>query len=139
MRPANLALVAAAGGRARSFGRLPAVVAAATAAVLGAAPHVLHHAGPLAGAAVVAGATGKLLFGALGLAAAIPTLRGLRRRSGSWRLPAGALAAMVAIFTFSSLVVGPALTDREGDRPATPPAPDQTKPLPEDHDDSHHP
>lgn len=38
--------------------------AAVGADVLGAAPHVLHHVGPPAGAAVLAGGTGKLLFGA---------------------------------------------------------------------------
>ena len=60
------------------------------AALLGAAPHVLHHAGPLAGAALFAGVGGTLLFGALGLAAATPLLLRMRRRSGSWRRPAAA-------------------------------------------------
>ena len=46
--------------------RVRATFAAVGAAVLGAAPHVLHHAGPLAGAALLAGVGGKLLFGALG-------------------------------------------------------------------------
>ena len=90
--------------------RLRAAVAAVAAAVLGAAPHVLHHVGPLAGAAVLAGATGKLLFGALGFVLAVPMLRRLRRRTGSWRVPGGALALMAVVFTFSSFVVGPALT-----------------------------
>jgi hypothetical protein len=63
------------------------------AAVLGAAPHVLHHVGPLAGAALLAGATGKLLFGALGFLLAVPMLRRLRRRTGSWRVPGGAARA----------------------------------------------
>ena len=119
--------------------RLPrprAALAAAGAAVLGAAPHVLHHAGPLAGAALLAGATGTVLFGALGFVAAIPMLRHLRRRTGSWRAPAGVLAMMAALFTFSSLVIGPALTDDgDGTKPARP---GETRPLPDGHD-SHHP
>src|SRR5215207_9050967 len=89
--------------------RLRAAVAALCAAVLGAAPHVLHHVGPLAGAALLAGVTGKLLFGALGFVLAVPMLRRLRRRTGSWRVPGGALAAMAVVFTFSSFVIGPAL------------------------------
>ncbi len=87
-----------------------AALAAAWAAVLGAAPHVLHHVGPLAGAALLAGATGRLLFGILGFVMAIPMLRRLRRRTGSWRLAGAALALMAAVFAFSSFVVGPALT-----------------------------
>ena len=99
-------------------GRVRAAVAGVGAAVLGAAPHVLHHVGPLAGAALLAGATGKLLFGALGFLLAIPMLRRLRRRTGSWRVPGGALALMALVFAFSSFVVGPALTG--GDDGAAP-------------------
>ena len=112
------------------------VLAPASAAVLGAAPHVLHHAGPLAGAALLAGATGTILFGLLGLVAAIPMLRHLRRRTGSWRVPVGLLAVMATLFTFSSLVIGPALTDDEDQ--TKPARPGETRPLPEGHD-SHHP
>jgi hypothetical protein len=63
---------------------------------------VLHHVGPLAGAAVLAGATGTLLFGALGFALAIPMLRRLHRRHGSWAVPGGVLALMAVVFTFSA-------------------------------------
>jgi len=99
--------------------RLRAAVAPVGAAVMGAAPHVLHHAGPLAGAAMLAGATGKLLFGAVGFVLAIPMLRRLRRRTGSWRVPGGALAVMAVVFAFSSFVIGPALTgDDERAAPA---------------------
>lgn len=80
------------------------------AGVTGAAPHVLHHVGPLAGTAVVAGAGGRVVFGAAGFVATIPMLRRLRRRTGSWRAPALALAAFAAIFTFSTLVIGPAVS-----------------------------
>ena len=100
----------------RGLARVRAALAGVGAAVFGAAPHVLHHVGPLAGAAVLAGATGKVLFGALGFLLAIPMLRRLRRRTGSWRVPGGALALMAFVFAFSSFVIGPALTG--GDEPA---------------------
>ena len=86
-------------------GRARALLATAAAAVLGAAPHVLHHAGPLAGAALVAGATGTLLFGVLGFALAVPMLRRMRRRTGSWAAPGGLLALMVVVFAFSAFVI----------------------------------
>lgn len=99
-----------AAARPRGLARVSAAGAGLGAAVLGAAPHVLHHVGPLAGAALLAGGTGKLLFGALGFLLAVPMLRRLGRRTGSWRIPAGALALMAVAFAFSSFVIGPALT-----------------------------
>ena len=97
--------------RQKRLPRARTALAAAGAAALGAALHVLHHVGPLAGAALLAGSTGKVLFGALGLLLAVPMLRRLRRRHGSWEVPAGVLALMAVVFTFSTFVVGPALTD----------------------------
>lgn len=117
------------------LGRVRALIGGVGAAVLGAAPHVLHHVGPLAGAALLAGAGGKLLFGAIGFVAAVPMLRGLRRRTGSWRVPAALLSAMAVMFTFSTLVIGPALTDDGNERPANPGV---SQPAGKDHD-SHHP
>lgn len=90
----------------------------AGAAVMGAAPHVLHHVGPLAGAALLAGATGTILFGVLGLLLAIPFLRRVRRHTGGWRIPATLLAAMAGMFTLSTLVIGPALAGDGDDAPA---------------------
>ena len=95
-------------------------VSTATAAVFGLLPHVLHHVGPLAGAALFAGATGSLLFGAIGLVAAIPFLRRVRHRCGNWRVPAGILAAMVVVFSLSTFVIGPAITGAGGDDGNTP-------------------
>lgn len=96
------------------------------ATLLGVAPHVLHHAGPLAGAALFAGAGGTLLFGAVGLAAAVPLLLKMRRRTGTWRRAAAALALFTALFALSSLVVAPVLTgggdDDNRSSPATGPA-----------------
>lgn len=90
--------------------RFRIAISGAVTAVLGLLPHVLHHAGPLAGAALFAGAGGSLLFGALGFIAAIPMLLRLRRRFGNWRAPAAALALFVAIFSISTFVIGPAIT-----------------------------
>lgn len=95
---------------ARAGDRIRTSLAAFGAAALGAAPHVLHHVGPLAGAALLAGVTGKLLFGVLGFLLAVPMLRRLRRRNGSWAVPGGVLALMAIMFTLSTAVVGPALT-----------------------------
>jgi hypothetical protein len=96
--------------RVRPWVRVRTGLLAVWAGLTGAAPHVLHHVGPLAGTAVAAGAGGQVVFGAVGFVATIPMLRRLRRRTGSWRAPALALAAFAAIFTFSTLVIGPALS-----------------------------
>ena len=42
--------------------------------ITGLAPHVLHHVGPLAGAAFLAGAGGQLLFAVIALVVSIPFL-----------------------------------------------------------------
>ena len=98
--------------------RLAIALSGVWAAFLGALPHVLHHVGPLAGAAIFAGVTGSLLFAAVGFVAAIPFLRRLRRRTGSWRVPLAVLAVMVVAFTVSTLVVGPAISGDDADTPA---------------------
>ena len=118
MTAAALPLANAAAGRSR-LERMRATVAAVGAAVLGAAPHVLHHVGPLAGAAVLAGVGGKLLFGALGFLLAVPMLLGLHRRHGSWTVPSGVLALMAVVFAFSTFVIGPAISGA-GSAPSTP-------------------
>jgi hypothetical protein len=92
------------------------------AAITGAAPHVLHHVGPLAGTALVAGAGGRVLFGVAGFVATIPMLRRLRRRTGSWRVPVLALAAFATIYTVSTLFVGPAIGRATGPDATTTPS-----------------
>lgn len=87
--------------------------------VIGLLPHVLHHVGPLAGAALLAGAAGTALFAAVGLLAAIPYLLRLYRRFRTWRAPAIALVVFAAMFSLSSFVIGPAITGN-GDPPAAP-------------------
>lgn len=90
------------------------LASSAVAAILGIAPHVLHHAGPLAGAALIAGTGGTLLFGAIGLIAAIPFLLRVHRRCGNWRVPAALLALFAIVFSISTFVIGPAIS-RESD------------------------
>lgn len=77
---------------------------------IGLLPHVLHHVGPLAGAALLAGAGGQVLFAAIGFVAAVPFLLRLYRRFRTWRAPAIALVVFAATFMLSSLVIGPAIS-----------------------------
>ena len=98
--------------------RLTAAGMAAWGAFVGILPHVLHHAGPLAGAAFVAGASGKVIFLVIGLVASIPFLRRLHRRFGTWIAPAIALVLFAATFALSTFVVGPAISG--SDAPAKP-------------------
>lgn len=102
--------------------RVGAIVSSAVAVVLGLLPHVLHHVGLLAGAALLAGTAGTLLFGAIGLVAAIPFLLRVHRRCGNWRVPAALLATFAAMFSISAFVIGPALSgaDNDGGGTATP-------------------
>ncbi len=99
-------------------GRIWGGVAAAWGGFIGLLPHVLHHVGPLAGAALLAGATGRILFAAIGFLAAIPFLRRLQRRFRTWRAPAIAVAVFATMFSLSSFVIGPAISG--GDTPARP-------------------
>lgn len=93
---------------------LAAVASAAAAVISGAAPHVLHHVGPLAGTALLAGAGGTIVFAAAGLALSIPMLLRLRRRFGTWAAPAVAMAVFAGVYLFSALVLGPALRGEQG-------------------------
>ena len=88
-------------------------------AVTGVAPHVLHHVGPLAGAALLAGTGGRVLFAALALIVSIPFLLRIRRRFRSWLAPAIALTAMAVTFTVSTFVIAPLITgsDNGGSQP----------------------
>ena len=85
-------------------------VLAAWGALIGLLPHVLHHVGPLAGAALLAGAGGKVLFAAIGFVAAIPFLMRIYRRFRTWVAPATALALFAAMFSLSSFVIAPLIT-----------------------------
>jgi hypothetical protein len=130
--------VTPAGNGRLSFAERRSVVARAWSAVLavwggfiGLLPHVLHHVGPLAGAALLAGAGGTVLFGAIGFVAAIPFLLRVHRRFGTWRAPMIAIALFAAMFSLSSFVIGPAIAG--GDDPAPQPGIEQ----PAGHDGHH--
>ena len=96
------------------FGRAWSAVLAAWGAFIGILPHVLHHVGPLAGAALLAGYAGKAVFAAVGFAAAVPFLLRLHRRFRTWIAPATALAIFVLMFSLSSFVIAPLITGGEG-------------------------
>ena len=85
------------------------IASGAIAAFLGLLPHILHHVGPLAGAAIFAGVGGSLLFGAIGFVAAIPFLVRMHRHCGNWRRPAAVLGLMAVVFSISTFVIGPAI------------------------------
>jgi hypothetical protein len=115
----------------RFAARLWSGVLAAWGGFMGLLPHVLHHVGPLAGAALLAGASGRVLFAAIGFAAAIPFLRRLYRRFKTWRAPVIALAVFAAMFSLSSFVIGPAISGDEE------PAPQPGIEQPAGHDEHH--
>jgi len=94
--------------------RVGAAFSAAVGVVAGMAPHVLHHAGLIAGAALLTGAGGSLLFGAVGFVLMIPMLLRLRRRFGTWVAPGVALALFAVAFTVSTLWIGPAMRSDSG-------------------------
>ena len=116
-------------------GSVGSVLSGLVAAISGIAPHVLHHVGPLAGTALLAGTGGTVLFGVAGFALSIPMLLRLRRRFGTWLAPAVAGAIFLVVYLFSAFVVGPAITGAAASEPG--PAPAST-PLPSGHEE-HHP
>lgn len=97
--------------------RVWAALVGAWAVVTGLAPHVLHHVGPLAGAALLAGFGGQALFFVLGLVLSLPFLRRLYRRFGTLVAPGLAVLVFAAMFVFSSLVIAPLITGNS-DTPA---------------------
>jgi len=101
-------------------GRAWAVLAGAWGAVTGLAPHVLHHAGPLAGAALLAGFGGKALFFALGLVLSLPLLRRLHRRFGTMVAPGLAVLVFAVMFALSSLAIAPLITGSDQQEPPNP-------------------
>lgn len=117
--------------------RLRIAAAGVGAALLGATPHVLHHAGPLAGAALFAGVGGTLLFGALGLHCRNPAAAEDAATHRVVAAPGGRARAVPALFALSSFVVAPALTGAKDDNGQPSPA---TSPQPSDGEhDVHHP
>ena len=70
-------------------------------------PHVVHHVLPFVGGALLTGVAGGVVFAAVGVAAMVPFLIGLRRRFGTWMAPFAALALFGAVFVASTVLVGP--------------------------------
>ena len=101
-------------------GQLVSAASGAVGAVTGLAPHVLHHIGPIAGAAFLTGTEGSFLFGALGFALTIPMLVRLKRRFGSWVAPGIALTLFAVMFTISTLWIGPTLRGQWSTDASTP-------------------
>jgi hypothetical protein len=94
--------------------------------VLGIAPHLLHHIGLLAGAALVTGASGNALFYVIGLVFSVPMLHRLYRRFRTPWAPAIAVVVFTGLFSLSAFVIGPAISGT--DDPPTPSGP--TEPTP---------
>ncbi len=92
----------------RRLGTVWASIRAVFGALLGLAPHVLHHVGILAGAALLSGVFGNALLYGVGLLLSIPLLNRLRKRFHTWRAPALGVGVFTAMFLVSALVVGPA-------------------------------
>lgn len=116
-------------------GRLAALwnaVTAAVGAVMGLLPHLLHHVSFFAGAALITGVGGNLLFGALGLLLSVPLLRRLYRRFGTWKAPALAVAVFAVMFSLSAFVIGPAISDTDAE-----PGPGPTEQIDPGHGDHH--
>jgi len=92
-----------------NLGKLWNGLVAAVGAIVGLIPHVLHHVGLFAGTALIAGASGTVLFGIIGLVATLPLLIKLYRRFGTWRAPFIALLLFLAMFLLSTFVIGPVI------------------------------
>lgn len=84
-------------------------VRAALGALLGLAPHVLHHVGIVAGTALLAGVWGNLALYVVGLILSIPMLRRLHRRFGSIAAPITGAGVFTVMFLISAFVLGPAI------------------------------
>lgn len=78
--------------------------------VLGIAPHVLHHIGLLAGAAVITGASGNALFYVIGLVFSVPMLHRMYRHFRTPWAPVIAIAVFTGLFSLSAFVIGPAIS-----------------------------
>lgn len=108
--------------------RLYDALSGAVGTVAGILPHVLHHAGPVAGAALLTGTGGTIVFGAIGFVLTLPLLWRLWRRFGTLLAPAIALAIFAAMFTASTLWIGPAVRDAIGGNEGS-----EQSPVPDPH------
>ena len=109
---------------------------AAVGALLGLAPHVLHHVGIVAGTALLAGVWGNLAFYVVGLLLSIPMLRRLHRRFGSIAAPITGASIFTVLFLISAFVLGPAINP--GPERSVAPTVTQSPALDSEHE-GHHP
>ena len=114
--------------------RLGETVGAVFGTAMGIAPHVLHHVGILAGAALVTGATGNVVFFVVGLIFSIPLLRRIHRRFRTWVAPAIAVLVFAAMYSVSAFVIGPAIG---GSTDSGPPAVSPTPTVVDGHSEHH--
>ncbi len=98
-------------------GRAQAAASGLVGTIAGIVPHVLHHVAPIAGAAFLTGTTGSIMFGLAGFVLTVPMLLRLRRRFRTWLAPAIALVLFILAFTFSTVVIGPAISGGDDGEP----------------------
>lgn len=98
-------------------------------ALLGLVPHVMHHIGLIAGAALLTGVVGNSLLYGLGLLLSIPLLRRLHTRFRSWKAPIIGVVVFTVMFGLSTFVIGPLFSS------ASPQAPQPTQTS--EHDGHH--
>jgi hypothetical protein len=110
---------------------------AAAGTVLGIVPHVLHHIGLLAGAALITGASGNALLYAVGLLFSVPMLRRLHRRFRTLWAPAIAVVVFTGLFSLSAFVIGPAISGTGGQSAPTQPADPRPTTPNANHEDHH--
>ncbi|HEX2704561.1 MAG TPA: hypothetical protein VHM65_02290 [Candidatus Lustribacter sp.] len=96
-------------------------------------PHVMHHIGLLAGAALLTGVVGSAVLYALGILLSIPMLRRLHTRFGTRWAPAVGVAVFTGLFALSAFVIGPAISVTA----STPPAPTAPTVAPDVHTGHH--
>lgn len=87
--------------------RVRLALAAVLGTISGIAPHVLHHVGPIAWAAIVSGSTGTVVFGLLGFLLMSPSLLQIKRRFGTWLAPGIAVVVFGVLFAISTVWIGP--------------------------------
>ena len=107
----------------RSPRSLWATIRAGTGAALGVLPHVMHHVGLIAGAALLTGAIGNSILYVVGLLLSIPLLKRLRSKFQTSWAPAIGIGVFTALFSLSAFVIGPAISGSGEQAPATNPTP----------------
>jgi len=98
-------------------GRVRSAVLAAWGGFIGLLPHVLHHVGPLAGAALLAGTEGTILFATIGFVAAVPFLLRVTGASAPGGLRRSRSPSSPRCSRSRRSVIGPAISGGEDTSP----------------------